>query len=79
MKPAGDFLWRGPSFMSRMAGHEAPHVAPRDNETKMKKVRRVSKSLSVCCALSEAPRVDMTPNICVLHLHMHLLMGVMRG
>lgn len=41
MKPAGDFLWRGPSFMSRMAGHEAPHVAPRANETKMKKVRRL--------------------------------------
>ena len=37
-KDAGNYLWRGPSFMSRMAGHDAPHVAPRQQETKMKKV-----------------------------------------
>lgn len=38
MHAAGNYLWRGPSFMSRMAGHEAPHIAPRQHETKMKKV-----------------------------------------
>lgn len=38
LNAAGSFLWRGPSFMSRMAGHEAPHEAPRATETKMRKV-----------------------------------------
>lgn len=40
LNAAGSFLWRGPSFMSRMAGHEAPHEAPRATETKMRKVRQ---------------------------------------
>jgi hypothetical protein len=38
LNAAGSFLWRGPSFMSRMAGHEAPHEAPRATETKMRNV-----------------------------------------
>lgn len=38
MRATGSFLWKGPSFMSRLAGHQ-PQMAPREGEAKLKRVR----------------------------------------
>lgn len=51
LNAAGSFLWRGPSFMSRMAGHEAPHKAPRATETKMRKVSHTNTLISAYTSL----------------------------